>query len=77
MEDRDKTKDRLIHELAELRQKVAELETSKAGLLNTEKTLYQREPLLKSILAASPVGIVYTQDRKIKWANRAWEEMFG
>jgi PAS domain S-box-containing protein len=77
MEDRDKTKDRLIHELAELRQKVAELETGKAGLLNTEKSFYKREQLLKSILAASPVGIVQTQDRKIKWANRAWEEMFG
>jgi len=39
--------------------------------------LHDNERLLAGILSASPVGIMRTQDRKIKWANRAWEEMFG
>ncbi len=77
MDDHEKTQDQLIQELAELRQEVAELEAVKAGLLSAEKNLYQREQLLRSILAASPVGIVHTADKVIKWANRAWEEMFG
>jgi len=33
--------------------------------------------MLKSLLAASPVGILFTQHSKIKWANDAWMRMFG
>ncbi len=51
MDDHEKTQDQLIQELAELRQEVAELEAVKAGLLSAEKNLYQREQLLRSILA--------------------------
>jgi PAS domain S-box-containing protein len=39
--------------------------------------LHESERLLAAILSASPVGIMRTGDRHIKWANRAWEEMFG
>jgi PAS domain S-box-containing protein len=42
-----------------------------------EETLRKTEQMLESILATSPVGIVLTQDRRIKWANAAWVEMFG
>jgi PAS domain S-box-containing protein len=34
------------------------------------------EEMLRAILATSPVAIVLTQDRRIKWANDAWLEMF-
>ena len=44
---------------------------------NALAALHESERLLASILSASPVGIMQTRDRKIKWANRAWEEMFG
>jgi len=41
------------------------------------KELRTREETLRAILAASPVGIVLTQDRRIKWANNSWANMFG
>ena len=39
--------------------------------------LREKEGLLQSILSTSPVGIGLTENRKVKWVNRAWEEMFG
>jgi PAS domain S-box-containing protein len=42
-----------------------------------EESLRQTERMLRTILATSPVGIVLTQERRIKWANAAWEQMFG
>jgi PAS domain S-box-containing protein len=41
------------------------------------KALRHREETLRAILAASPVGIVFTQDSRIKWANDSWMKMFG
>lgn len=42
-----------------------------------EKALEDSERLLKTILAASPVGIHVADKREIKWANDAWVKMFG
>ncbi len=42
-----------------------------------EQALQDSEQMLKSLLAASPVGILFTQHSKIKWANDAWVTMFG
>ncbi len=42
-----------------------------------EKALEDSERVLKTILAASPVGIHVADKRKIKWANGAWTRMFG
>ena len=42
-----------------------------------QEALQQSEQMLKGILATSPVGIGLTKDRKMKWVNRSWEEMFG
>ncbi len=42
-----------------------------------EQALQDSEQMLKSLLAASPVGILFTQHSKIKWANDAWATMFG
>ncbi len=39
--------------------------------------LRMREEMLRGVLAASPVGIVFTRDRRIKWANDSWAKMFG
>jgi PAS domain S-box-containing protein len=39
--------------------------------------LRAREEMLRAILATSPVGIVLTRDKRIKWANGAWAQMFG
>ena len=45
--------------------------------IRAAEQLRAREEMLRAILATSPVGIVLTQDRRIKWANDAWVEMFG
>ncbi|MGC8657573.1 MAG: PAS domain S-box protein, partial [Desulfomonilaceae bacterium] len=42
-----------------------------------ETALQENEQLLKTILAASPVGIHIAENREIKWANHAWVDMFG
>jgi len=42
-----------------------------------EEALQDSERTLKSLLAASPVGMLFTQHSKIKWANEAWMRMFG
>ena len=39
--------------------------------------LLMREGMMRATLAASPIGILLTQDRRIKWANDAWAKMFG
>jgi len=44
---------------------------------HAEEELRQREQILHSILSAAPIGIIHTQDKRIKWANQAWETMFG
>ncbi|HTY23903.1 MAG TPA: PAS domain S-box protein [Desulfomonilaceae bacterium] len=44
---------------------------------NAEESLAQSEQMMKGILSTSPVAIGLTEERKIKWVNRAWEEMFG
>ncbi len=42
-----------------------------------EGALRHSEQMLKAILSASPVGIVVTRDRRIRWANDTWIKMFG
>ncbi len=44
---------------------------------SAEDELKKKEELLKYILDASPVGIAYGRNRIIRWANPAWEAMFG
>ncbi len=43
----------------------------------SEEALQHTASMLRGVLAASPIGIVLTQDRKLRWANDAWEKMFG
>lgn len=42
-----------------------------------EEALREKEEMLETILATSPVGIGLTVDRRIKWVNKAWTKMFG
>lgn len=43
-----------------------------------EQTIKNREQMLASILAASPVGIGWaTDDRRMQWVNDAWLRIFG
>ncbi len=42
-----------------------------------EEEMQKQKELLDNILTASSVGLAYTVDRKIIWANPAMEELFG
>jgi len=42
-----------------------------------ETALQESERMLRGILAASPVGIGLTVNRRMKWVNDSWVRMFG
>ena len=42
-----------------------------------QEALQNSERMMKSILSTSPVAIGLAENRKVKWVNHAWEEMFG
>ncbi len=44
---------------------------------NAEEALRRSEHTLKNILSASPTGISYFEDGRLKWTNQAMVEMFG
>ncbi len=70
MKDERKTKKQLINELAELRQRVAELETSESR---------QREEgeLFRIFRASSPVGLFIVLDGKFKFVNDIFRSIFA
>ncbi len=48
-----------------------------ANRREAQSALSEREAMLRSILATSPVGICLTRDRIIKWTNPEWDRLFG
>lgn len=92
MNDRDKTRDRLLEELAELRRRVSRRESAEPGRRGVEKALresreqyrklYEKakkeEELFRSLLNSSPDAIViYDMDGRVRYLNRAHTEIFG
>lgn len=70
MEEERKTKRQLISELAELRQRVAELETS-------EIQQRQEGELFRIFRASSPIGLFIVQDGKFQFVNDVFHEVTG
>jgi len=70
MKDERKTKKQLIEELAELRQRVVELETS----ASRER---QEGELLRIFRASSPIGLFIVQDGKFKFTNDIFYSVFA
>jgi PAS domain S-box-containing protein len=80
MKDDHKTKAQLLSELAELRQRIAELETTEAERKRMEGTLRLEEHLRLqgAALEAAANGIVITnRDGAILWTNRAFTTLTG
>jgi len=70
MEDRDKTKEQLINELVELRQRITEMETSEARRRPAEKALRRSEKELTAIFDGARDGIVVLdKTRKVMRIN--------
>jgi len=78
MKDEEKTKEQLINELAELRQRVAELKESEAARKRAERESEERRLYLESVLACVPDAIVTLdgQHNILEW-NPGAERLFG
>ena len=61
----------------ELVRRVRELENAAANRPKIDTTLHDKVRLWENVLKTLPVGVAYTQDRRIMWANQAMEELFG
>ncbi len=78
MKDEAKTKKRLISELVELRQRVAELETSEIEHQRAEEVLQRREREIRMITENVPGLVSYVDaDGRYHFVNKHYEEWFG
>jgi PAS domain S-box-containing protein len=78
MKDEAKTKRQLINELADLRQRIVDLEALKAQHEQAEQALQESEEKFRSLVEAAPVGIVAVdRDSSIVLVNTKAERMFG
>ncbi|MBA7614902.1 Adaptive-response sensory-kinase SasA [subsurface metagenome] len=68
MKDERKTKNQLISELVELRQRVTELEASESQ---------QREEIIDILRSSTPVGLFMVQDGKFQFVNENFREITG
>ena len=71
MEDERKTKNQLINELVELRQRVTELEASES------QQGQQREEIIDILRSSTPVGLFMVQDGKFQFVNEKFREITG
>jgi PAS domain S-box-containing protein len=76
MKDKDKTKEQLINELAEMCQRITEFEKSESRRKQTEETLRETQSYLENLLnyANAPI-IVWDAEFKITRFNRAFERL--
>jgi len=78
LEGEVKTKQQLLSELEEIRQKIRELEASETKRQCVEEALRESEEFSSSLLQASPIPImVIKPDTTIEYVNPALEELTG
>ena len=77
MKDRDKTKEQLIHELAEIRREIAELKVSEAERKGVEMELRQSEERYRSLVEDINDGYFILQDGKFVYFNQAFANLLG
>ncbi len=78
MKDEDKTKEQLLNELMEMRQRIAELETADTEHERAEKALRESEERYHSLFEGVPVGInLTTPEGQILDANPALVHLLG
>jgi PAS domain S-box-containing protein len=78
VKDREKTKEQLINELAQLRQRMAELEASETERKQVEEALRESEAELFAVFNNAPiVMILVDRERRVRKANRGTLEFTG
>jgi len=77
MKDADKTKEQLIHELAEMRLKITKFKELETGLKKTKEKLEHQKKHLESLLKYSSLAIVTLDEgQTIISCNRDFEKLF-
>ncbi len=78
MLDQDKSKQELIEELAEMRRRVAVLETADTDPKQAEAGLRESEERFRKVFEEGPMGILLVgTDGRIQHVNRRFREMLG
>ncbi|MFX1466434.1 MAG: PAS domain-containing protein, partial [Promethearchaeota archaeon] len=77
MNNEKKTKEQLMTELIELRQRIAELEISEIKHKQVEKALKESKDKYSTIVEKGNDGIAISQDGKVKFANSKLLELSG
>ena len=78
MEDKHKTNEQLINELAELRQRIAELEASEAEHKRTKDVMQRQLEKLEIIFDSVPVMIFYKdKENRFIRINKTFTEVAG
>ncbi|MCZ7399549.1 MAG: PAS domain-containing sensor histidine kinase [Candidatus Methanoperedens sp.] len=77
VKDKEKTKQQLINELAELRRRIAELEKSEKGRKRAENALKESEERYRSLVEFSPYGIAIHSEGKLVYMNLAGAKILG
>ncbi|MCX5812026.1 MAG: PAS domain S-box protein [Proteobacteria bacterium] len=77
MEDKNKNKERLIKELSELRQRIAELEKAETRRERTEQALQESENKFREMAEKSLAGMYIVQDGLFRYVNARFAEVHG
>lgn len=77
MKDEGKTKEQLIEELSELRQRIADLEASETERKRAEEVLRESEQKYRNLVERANDGITIIQDGIVKYVNPRLAEMWG
>jgi PAS domain S-box-containing protein len=78
MKDNDKTKERQITELEQLRQRIAEQERSHSELKRVEKELKDSEERFRALTENAPIGIYYSDLKgTFLYGNKKAEKIVG
>ena len=78
MKDEGKTKEQLINELVELRQKITELKAAEAERKQTEEALRESEDLTRQVIDTTPASIfVIDRDSKFILTNKYMADLRG
>jgi len=78
MKDQDKTKEQLINELVEMRQRVAELQAADTEHKRAEEALQRQREELQAILDSVPALIFYKdKENRFIRVNRTCAEAMG
>ena len=76
-QSRDELEERVIQRTAELEEINKALQSENSERQAAEEALRHSQEMLSNILSASPMGIAYFQNGKLRWTNQAMSEMFG